>query len=78
MYTENSWKTQLATMVALTVIMNDLSMITIVGRAKCFGAAKTACWWECPFTVPTAIEATVALFGLDDKRRKRLAVNLRR
>ena len=27
---------------------------------------------------PAAIEAAVALFGIDDERRKRLAVNLRR
>ena len=27
---------------------------------------------------PGAIEAAVVLFGLDDERRKRLAVNLRR
>jgi hypothetical protein len=28
-------------------------------------------------TEPAAIEAAVALFGLDDERRKRLAVKLR-
>jgi hypothetical protein len=40
-------------------------------------SGKTVGWGEYPFTVTAAIEAAVALFSLDDERRKRLAVNLR-